>query len=328
MKRWCMRRRSGLMLMVFLCCALCAPGAAASPGTEGGDRRLEKGYVDEGGVFRRLVGGKWHVSIDQSDLGDRHDAAIVLESVEWRGTPGRMYIRCQSGELDVFFSFTEYMGQHPQRVEYRIDNEPIVATLWGYSRNGRFVFANPAADFLRALRGTQRLALRTYPQMRRTIETLFDVTGIEQVLEPVENACNVNLRDTAPPGPAAPPVPPPAPGLKNTPPSERGMTDSGKLPDAFAGRYSGNVVVRGNIFTLRGMIQGDVLVRGGAFVCTGMVTGSVFVYDGGRFVLDNGAIGGDIEVDETSSADIRGKVGGSVRGHGDITMPDMVPRGL
>lgn len=144
------------------------------------------------GTKIQIIDEKWKIITRPSALGDR-DLIIIFLEPDF-GEKGNMGIRCKDNSTEIIFNVGEYMGSESSLLEYKIGDSPIVkATVNPSTDGGAFFIRNPI-QFLKKLSGEKKLALRFKPYKSSSIERVFNIEGIEKIIEPIERACNWKLK--------------------------------------------------------------------------------------------------------------------------------------
>lgn len=153
---------------------------------------LRAGITSSDGTKTQLIDEKWTVIIKPSALGDRDFVTVSLEPDF--GEKGYMAVRCKDNSTDVIISVREYMGTESIPLEYKIGDAPIVKERTSPAADGSAFFVRNPIQFLKKLSGEKKLALRVSPYNSSSTERVFNIEGIEKIIEPIERACNWKLK--------------------------------------------------------------------------------------------------------------------------------------
>ena len=139
--------------------------------------------------------GDWVIGDIESDpLTDEPTALLGLISESGTnafGDPITLLIRCRNGETDLFISWGDYLGSGPARVTTRVGYGEPRARRWSLSTDGTATFlTGDAISFVKNLIGETSLVAQTQPYREGNSKALFDLTGIEDALVNVREACN------------------------------------------------------------------------------------------------------------------------------------------
>ncbi|MGH6896032.1 MAG: type VI secretion system-associated protein TagO [Geminicoccaceae bacterium] len=113
-------------------------------------------------------------------------------------------VQCKENTTAAFISWDIFLSTYPIDVTYRIDKLPAETRRWNVSSNFEGVGLWTGAEsipFIRWLFGHDRLFVRVTPHGENSVEAVFDITGLQEVAQPLMEACGW----TAKTRPAAPP---------------------------------------------------------------------------------------------------------------------------
>lgn len=145
--------------------------------------------------------GAWVVSNDRSPIDDSETVTLhLLSNSDIRGRfgapgPMDMLIRCKENTTSIFFIFNGlFMSDHQHgRVTYRIDdlkaqsvqtNESTDHQALGLWNGGRSI------PIIKKMLGHDKLIIRATPLSESPVTGEFNISGIENVLEPLRATCN------------------------------------------------------------------------------------------------------------------------------------------
>jgi len=144
--------------------------------------------------------GKWLKTVSIDPLDDSKKVSLVLTAESGRSSWGdqvRLVIRCDSGELDVYIDWQDYLGgsgDYYHRVTWRIGVQAQVDDLWSYSTDHKAAFYRDDPDldvhgFILQLMSADRFVAQTTPYMEDPITAVFDTTGLSNVVSELLEAC-------------------------------------------------------------------------------------------------------------------------------------------
>lgn len=148
------------------------------------------------------TGGSWNVRIENSQLDDSKSVFMNVPSDEpLRGRFGSMeygtlFVRCRENTTSVFVVFGGHFMSDIQgkgRVDYRIDTaSPQNVNMTASNDNNALGLwrGNQAIPFIRSLFGSERLLVRATPFSESSVEMTFNITGLEDQIQPLREACN------------------------------------------------------------------------------------------------------------------------------------------
>lgn len=139
--------------------------------------------------------GAWQVDREKSAIDDspKVTAYLIPNETQDGGLLSRgLIVRCVENTTSVIVATDDFqIGADTGTITYRLDDAPAITTRWAMSDNGSALGlwnGSTAIPFLKSLRGTTKLAVRT--EMRKRVDMTFDVTGIASVVDEIAAACN------------------------------------------------------------------------------------------------------------------------------------------
>jgi len=159
------------------------------------------------GIFREKVSpststGKWKLTTAKSQIDDTETNTLTLESEE--SIPGRfggrehatLIIRCQENVTAAYF----IMGGHfladiegHDKVTYRVDDQRAVTEAFATSTDNMALgkwSGGSAIPFIKKLGGGRQLVIRVTPYNESPKTATFNISGIDDALQPVRKGCN------------------------------------------------------------------------------------------------------------------------------------------
>lgn len=148
------------------------------------------------------VEGAWNVRIESSQLDDSRSVYMRVTSEQpvlgrfGSMENGTLMVRCLENTTSLFIIFGGHFMADIQgrgRVDYRIDaatprnismavsNDNNALGLWR---------GNQAIPFIRSLFGADNLLVRATPFSESAVEMNFDISGLEEQIAPLREACN------------------------------------------------------------------------------------------------------------------------------------------
>jgi hypothetical protein len=149
-----------------------------------------------------LQGGKWEVVTDTSAIDDSTTVTLGLYASEpvqtWLDEEYPILaLRCEKGELDVFIATGSQleMGYGDEfmyhRIRIRYDQESIETREMSESTNGEALFFSSPNLEIELLLRHQQLIVAYFPYNAGEAEAIFDLTGLQDVIQPLRDACPV-----------------------------------------------------------------------------------------------------------------------------------------
>ena len=141
----------------------------------------------------------WTLDATPSRLSeDMTDLVLWTRSVNAvPGPPGAavhavMLLRCRQGGMAVVFDFGAFVGGGAVRIEYRIGSGAVLAgdvTVAPDHRRFGVWERDRAIGFIKALYGEPQLRLRVTPAAGEKLTAAFDLSGLEDAVAPLREAC-------------------------------------------------------------------------------------------------------------------------------------------
>jgi len=142
--------------------------------------------------------GDWVVRTDQSPVDDSKSVYMTLQAK----TPivtrfGKMsspllVMRCKEKKTVAYVNWDTFLGSESGKITYRIDKEKAVTATWGISSDhnaiGRWN-GGESIPFMKSLLKRNEIYFRITPYSESPIETSFNVTGLEEAIKPLREAC-------------------------------------------------------------------------------------------------------------------------------------------
>lgn len=145
--------------------------------------------------------GNWQVRTETSKFDDSTKVYLSLSSSEqsncrYDTAPHQIWAACRENTTNVwiwfggcFMSSTTGRGE----VTYRVDKLPARTKRFRESNDNEALglwSGGQAIPFLKELMGHDTLVLRATPFSESTVTAEYDITGLDQALAPLRNACN------------------------------------------------------------------------------------------------------------------------------------------
>ena len=165
-----------------------------------GREALDGGSSDEQ-KSKQETRQNWLVERDVSRVDD---SAIVFLSTPELGTargsadnPASflLVLACRENKTNIWVHFgSAYtFGKDNRMLTYRIDDKSARTKRFGESNKGEALglwSGNSAIPFIKSLFGADRLFIRATPKSATRVEAEFDISGLEQAVEPLRKACH------------------------------------------------------------------------------------------------------------------------------------------
>ena len=136
----------------------------------------------------------WITYEDVNKMDDSKIITLVTRSKEeiYNGTSTvspRLYIRCRKNKTDAFIVWDSFITDSESTTTVRLDNEKAKKVYGNPSTDNDAVFFNSPINFIKSLYGHKRLLAQVTPYRKFPITAEFDITGIEEAIEPICKEC-------------------------------------------------------------------------------------------------------------------------------------------
>lgn len=134
----------------------------------------------------------WIVDISESPLDDSKEVSVmrVPNDYETRRGTTALIIRCKRNTTDAYVTWGEYLGSDNMKVSYRIDKENPKSVWWNAAVDGRASFIPKPISFIKSLEGKESIYIEAEKYRGDRVSATFDISGIEEVIKPLREACN------------------------------------------------------------------------------------------------------------------------------------------
>lgn len=174
-------------------------GTFSCDASDGSDTNLAESVEQEPNIY--LGSGKWTSMNTINPLDDTVTVLLFLDAdsgLSAQGDPIALIARCQSDATEIYVNWGEYLGDDSNDASYgwknvtvRVGEGEARVEEWGLSTNKQAVFAPGwAGGFLKELLGQERLVLQTVPYGENPKTAILDLTGLENVLGDLADACH------------------------------------------------------------------------------------------------------------------------------------------
>jgi type VI secretion system protein VasI len=163
---------------------------------------FERGWIEilevvpcDGGVGAGSVtAGDWDIGdLEQDPLTDEATAIAMLEAESGAnrfGTPIGLLIRCSNGSTELFIAWQDYLGSDSPRVQSRIGDAKPSDMRWNLSTSSDSTFyPKDAVAFVKSMFGESQFVAQTQPYSEGNVTAVFNITGIEEAVVNVREAC-------------------------------------------------------------------------------------------------------------------------------------------
>lgn len=117
--------------------------------------------------------------------------AVSSATVSLQAKDGGLLFGCSDRNNNLFVMLVVGKGIHKdvKQVQYRIGNDKYTDHEIEHVKLGTTLVLKYPADFLKKLKGKRSLAVRVSLENGRKKDVTFDISGIDKVMPPVQDAC-------------------------------------------------------------------------------------------------------------------------------------------
>ena len=141
---------------------------------------------------------KWNIKTETNPVDDTKTVVFTNVADEGRarfGNPIVLFLRCQSGIIESFISWDDYLGSDTTKVTYRIGTADATTDTWYIStdKTATFFSLNESLDrqFVNDLAAADngRFVAQVTPYSESTVTAVFDVSGLIELLPQLFEPC-------------------------------------------------------------------------------------------------------------------------------------------
>lgn len=129
----------------------------------------------------------WTINESKSPIDDSPTVLLLLASND---TKDELMLRCKENSTDAFIHSNTYLGSELSRVTMRFDDKKAHKQTISLSTNNKAFFILKPISFIKELTKTQQLTVRYAPYNGSTQTKIFSVTGLNEHLPKLQQACN------------------------------------------------------------------------------------------------------------------------------------------
>lgn len=137
--------------------------------------------------------GNWIITTQKNPMDD---STTVIASVfsssghsHLLNEPIIVNIRCQSGKVDLFINWHDYLGSEPF-VTTRVGDKKAETRRWRLSTNSQSTFyPGVDVDFIEQFKETSSFVARVTPYNENPVTAVFDISGAEHTVTMIRNEC-------------------------------------------------------------------------------------------------------------------------------------------
>jgi type VI secretion system protein VasI len=148
--------------------------------------------------------GRWQTSTETDPLTDKSVHRARVEAHEGRGKYGdaiSLHVRCKSGKTEAYVNWSTFLGSDDIAVTSRIDKSPAEKSNWSISTDHKASFMPKPLQTLKKFSGATTFVVNLTPYGENPVTAIFDISGAEEALKDIKQACSWNLASTSAPAP-------------------------------------------------------------------------------------------------------------------------------
>lgn len=181
--------------------ALGSMGAQASEclSISDNDKRLEC-YDKENGYKPNNQGksnavGKWKLTESTSPIDDSKTIKLSLTTKDkvragiQSGSP-ILILRCMEDKTSLYVDWGTFISTADPRITLRVDKDKATSEYWRVASNHEVSFSPNAIPAIKSMVGKNNLMLQVTPFSDQTYTVNFDITGLDNAIKPLRDACN------------------------------------------------------------------------------------------------------------------------------------------
>ncbi|WP_334327200.1 type VI secretion system-associated protein TagO [Gilliamella apicola] len=143
---------------------------------------------------------KWVITEEVSPIDDSKTVMLSLKSEspiksDFSQVIPTLNIQCKERETDFYINFNIFLSTHDIKPITRIDSDKAVNGVeWYISTDYKALFypgsQKKINEFIKTLKDKKKLFIQVTPFSKGSVNTTFDLTGLDEAIKPVREACN------------------------------------------------------------------------------------------------------------------------------------------
>lgn len=143
---------------------------------------------------------KWVIIEDVSPIDDSKTVRLSLKSdspikSDFSQVIPTLNIQCKERETDFYINFNIFLSTHDIKPITRIDSDKAVNGVeWYISTDYKALFypgsQKKINEFIKTLKDKKKFFIQVTPFSKGSVNTTFDLTGLDEAIKPVREACN------------------------------------------------------------------------------------------------------------------------------------------
>lgn len=143
---------------------------------------------------------KWVITEEVSPIDDSKTVMLSLKSdspikSDFSQVIPTLNIQCKERETDFYINFNIFLSTHDIKPITRIDSDKAVNGVeWYISTDYKALFypgsQKKINEFIKTLIDKKKFFIQVTPFSKGSVNTTFDLTGLDEAIKPVREACN------------------------------------------------------------------------------------------------------------------------------------------
>lgn len=143
---------------------------------------------------------KWVITEEVSPIDDSKTVMLSLKSdspikSDFSQVIPTLNIQCKERETDFYINFNIFLSTHDIKPITRIDSDKAVNGVeWYISTDYKALFypgsQKKINEFIKTLKDKKKFFIQVTPFSKGSVNTTFDLTGLDEAIKPVREACN------------------------------------------------------------------------------------------------------------------------------------------
>jgi type VI secretion system protein VasI len=146
----------------------------------------------------QAIQNRWNVSVSHSELDDSKSVYMHLKSQN--SIPNRikrpiypkLWLRCSENTTSFIVTWDVYLGINARPMTYRLDSDKARTKVFDIATNNKSVghfSGGKAIPFIKKMFSKDKLLLQITPYSQNPAQITFDISGLEEAVKPLREAC-------------------------------------------------------------------------------------------------------------------------------------------
>ncbi|MFQ1013569.1 type VI secretion system-associated protein TagO [Gilliamella apicola] len=143
---------------------------------------------------------KWVITDEVSPIDDSKTVILSLKSdspikSDFSKVTPKLYIICKERKTNFIIDFDMFLSTDDIKPITRIDSDKAVNGVeWSISTDYKALFYSGSQkkinEFIKTLKDKKKLFIQVTPFSKGSVNTTFDLTGLDEAIKPVRETCN------------------------------------------------------------------------------------------------------------------------------------------